>query len=167
MVFVIAWPLCPAGESSLTDGARDASAFQPDFTVTCGLSHLKDRRDFVRAARGGRSWATPGLVLQIRRRSALRDECCDMIRVGVTASRKVGGAVVRNRIRRRLRAAAKEVLSRHSRPGYDYVLIGRATTAHRPYESLVADLKQALKRMKVYREETKHEHNRELRGTAQ
>jgi len=164
MVFGIAWPLYQAGASSLTGDARGANACRPDIPVTCGLSHLKERRDFVRAARGGRSLVTPGLVLQIRRRDTLQDVPGDIIRVGLTASRKVGGAVVRNRVRRRLRAAAKEVLSRHSVPGYDYVLIGRATTVHRPYLSLVADLTLALKRMKVYRDPAKHEHNRELQG---
>lgn len=165
MVFGIAWPLCPVGVLLPTDGVRGASACQPDHTVTCGLSHLKHRRDFVRAAHGGRSWVTPGLVVQIRQRNRLQDVSQETTRVGVTASRKVGGAVARNRVRRRLRAAAKEVLSRHSTPGYDYVLIGRAATVHRPYVSLVADLTVALRRMKVYRDDTQGEHHRGFRET--
>ena len=72
-------------------------------------------------------------------------------RVGITASRKVGKAVARNRVRRRLRAAAREVLRQHGMTGCDYVLIGRAATLSRPFPALVADLTTAIKRLKAYR----------------
>lgn len=75
-------------------------------------------------------------------------------RVGITASRKVGKAVARNRARRRLRAAAREVLLQHGMTGCDYVLIGRATTLSRPFPALVADLTTALKRLRAYRAAT-------------
>lgn len=68
----------------------------------------------------------------------------DVIRVGITASRKVGGAVVRNRVRRRLRALADSVLAKSGEPGCDYVLIGRQATAARPFAALVEDLHRAL-----------------------
>jgi ribonuclease P protein component len=70
-----------------------------------------------------------------------------MLRVGFTASRKVGNAVIRNRAKRRLRAAAAQVLPLQGSPGTDYVLIARATTAGRPYAALVADLAAALRRV--------------------
>jgi ribonuclease P protein component len=66
------------------------------------------------------------------------------VRVGFTASRKVGNAVRRNRAKRRLRAAAAEVLARDGRPGTDYVLIARAETGERAYAALVGDLEAAL-----------------------
>jgi ribonuclease P protein component len=66
------------------------------------------------------------------------------VRIGFTASRKVGNAVVRNRAKRRLRAAAAEVLSRDGRPGTDYVLIARAGTGERRYVDLLGDLASAL-----------------------
>jgi ribonuclease P protein component len=69
------------------------------------------------------------------------------MRVGFTASRKVGNAVVRNRAKRRLRAAAAHVLSGEGRPGTDYVLIARATTAERPFAALIEDLTTALSRV--------------------
>ncbi len=69
------------------------------------------------------------------------------IRVGVTASRKVGGAVIRNRSKRRLRALAREVLARAGRSGTDYVLVARAATVERPFRALVADLEGALARV--------------------
>ena len=69
------------------------------------------------------------------------------VRIGFTASRKVGNAVVRNRAKRRLRAAAAEILSRDGRPGTDYVLIARAGTEERTYAELLADLAGALRQV--------------------
>jgi len=67
------------------------------------------------------------------------------LRVGYTASKKIGGAVVRNRAKRRLRAAAAAVLPLSGLPGTDYVLVARHDTATRPFDSLVQDLAQALR----------------------
>ena len=69
------------------------------------------------------------------------------MRVGFTASRKVGNAVVRNRAKRRLRAAAAEILARDGRSGTDYVLIARAGTGQRRYGDQVADLAGALRQV--------------------
>jgi ribonuclease P protein component len=66
------------------------------------------------------------------------------IRLGLTASRKIGGAVERNRAKRRLRAAAEAVLPLYGRPGNDYVLVARRETLTRPFEGLIGDLKSAL-----------------------
>ena len=82
--------------------------------------------------------------------AALRSEAPapDAVRVGYTCSKKVGGAVVRNRAKRRLRAAASSVLPIHGRPGWDYVLIGKADqTVDRAFTDLVADLETALRRV--------------------
>ena len=67
------------------------------------------------------------------------------MQVGYTVSKKVGNAVERNRVRRRLRAAVREALER--RPGRDYVVIGRRATLSRPWEALVNDLKSAAARL--------------------
>jgi len=101
------------------------------------MDRLKNRADFLRAARGIRR-VTPGLTLEICRSET------PAIRVGFTASRKVGGAVVRNRAKRRLRAVAEQVLPLSGLAGTDYVLVARRDTVTRPFESLKADLAQAL-----------------------
>lgn len=70
----------------------------------------------------------------------------DSVRVGFTCSKKLGNAVARNRAKRRLRAAAREVLRDNAVAGWDYVLIGRKdNTADQPFETLRRDLAKALK----------------------
>jgi ribonuclease P protein component len=124
------------------------------------LSTLARRADFLRVAGQGRKWATAGLILQACPRSIPQDapgpdtsgakvSATPTIRVGFTASKKVGGAVVRNRARRRLRALAREVIAAEASPGYDYVLIARAETATRDYADLRNDMRFALKRLKL------------------
>lgn len=102
------------------------------------MERLKKRPDFLKAAKG-RKWATPGLVLQARHR---KDD--GPPRVGFTASRKVGGAVERNRVRRRLREAAREVLRNRARDGFDYVVIGRRDTLTRSFSEILDDLACAM-----------------------
>jgi ribonuclease P protein component len=99
----------------------------------------------LRVAANRRSAATPGLVLQAAPTPPEADG--DAIRVGFTASRKVGNAVVRNRAKRRLRAAASRVLAQDGRAATDYVLIARAATATRSFGRLLADLQVALGRV--------------------
>ena len=69
------------------------------------------------------------------------------MRVGFTVTKKIGGAVVRNRMKRRFRALARETLPEHGIPGADHVLIGRAGGIERDYASLAAELKRALRKV--------------------
>ncbi len=104
------------------------------------MDHLKKRADFLRAARGIR-----------RVEGAVTLETCPSpeaglgLRVGFTASKKVGNAVARNRGKRRLRAAASQLLPLLGRQGHDYVLVARGTTGTRPFQALLSDITTALK----------------------
>lgn len=110
--------------------------------VSVCLETLKKRSDFLACARG-RKQVTPGFILQARQRDAGVAPGC--IRVGFTASKKVGNAVARNRAKRRLRALARALLPLNARPDWDYVLVARAgETATRPFATLEADLARAL-----------------------
>jgi len=113
------------------------------------VERLKRRADFVALSRARNSSGQPGLVLQAARRTAKHLDK-DGIRVGFTASKKVGNAVRRNRAKRRLREAARLVLEPNSLAGHDYVLIARAATAERPFASLCKDLQKAMKRLNVW-----------------
>ncbi|WP_420395959.1 ribonuclease P protein component [Nioella sp.] len=108
---------------------------------------LTKRPDFLRAARAARAPA-PAFLLQARRRREDEDVAPDLVRVGFTCSKKVGNAVARNRAKRRLREIARAILPLEGRPGWDYVLIGKANdTAARPMEDMLKDLQRALKKV--------------------
>ena len=121
------------------------------------LYTLRVRREFLAVAKGDKQ-VRHGLILQARQRDlnpttnldAVSDPASDpftAIRFGLTATKKIGNAVLRNRTRRRLRVLAHEILSAHGQPGYDYVLIGRAATKHRTWDGLRTDLRSALKKL--------------------
>jgi len=118
------------------------------------LGRLTRRGEFVAVASTGRKAVLPTLVLQARRhdRRLHPGEGGPPLRVGITATRKVGGAVVRNRAKRRLRALAAEVLPAHARPGHDLVLVARGTTPGCAFADLRADLLRGLRRVGLYRE---------------
>lgn len=124
------------------------------------LSRLKNRRDFLTVRQHNRKYAQPGLVLQIaptKHSDHHEDssENSDMtIRYGITVSTRVDKrAVIRNRIKRRLRSAARDILSNAAREGYDYVLIGRKGTLTRSYSDLKKDLEVCIRKLGVLLED--------------
>ena len=107
------------------------------------LTTLRKRADFL-AANGGKRAATPGFVLLVRDRR----DADPTIRVGFTVTRKIGGAVVRNRMKRRFRALARELMPAKGLPGADHVMIGRAKGIERDFGLLRSELSSALDRVR-------------------
>ena len=98
------------------------------------LETLSKRADFV-AASNAEKYVGKSIIIQARPNSL------QTIRVGYTASKRVGNAVARNRAKRRMRAAVAETLAFYGTPGTDYVLIGRAqTTCNTKFEELKDEL---------------------------
>ncbi len=110
------------------------------------MDRLKKRADFLRAAKGVRRVEGAITLETCKTPQAATDAApIQTWRVGFTASRKVGNAVARNRAKRRLRAAASQLLPLLGRQGHDYVLVARATTGTRAFDALLADVTAALK----------------------
>jgi len=98
------------------------------------------RRSEFLAANAGKRVPMPGFVLLIRARA---DED-PVMGVGFTVTKKIGNAVVRNRMKRRFRALAREILPEAGVAGADHVLIGRSGGLERDYTLLGTELRKAL-----------------------
>jgi ribonuclease P protein component len=105
---------------------------------------LTKRPEFLRVASTGKKAAIGGVVLQAMPRADALPA-----RLGFTVTKKVGGAVIRNRTRRRLKEAARLLLAEHPVTGVDLVLIGRDSTRKRNFIALQDDIRRALKRTGV------------------
>ncbi len=103
------------------------------------IERMTSRAEFLATAKGA-ACARGAVVVQALDRTAQRSQ----IRVGFTATRKIGGAVTRNRAKRRLREAARLTLPLLGKAGFDYVFIARSGTAARPWARLLDDVKSAL-----------------------
>jgi ribonuclease P protein component len=105
------------------------------------MERLRQRADFLAAASGTRVPAA-GFVLQARKRTD-----SGPARFGFTVSKKVGNAVERNRVRRRLREVVRLTAANRTRAGHDYVLIGRRAALQLPFVRISKDLDGALQRV--------------------
>lgn len=105
------------------------------------MDHLRKRRDFLAAAKAERA-GTASFLMQGRDRGD-----AGAIRVGFTVTKKTGNSVVRNRIRRRLREAVRQVLPAAGRPGYDYVLVAREAALRTPFDALVREMERAVRKL--------------------
>jgi ribonuclease P protein component len=134
----------PHGDAGRPQGAERPSRARPQEAQRLEpFAVLRKRADFL-AANGGKRAATPGFVLLVRDRR----DADPTIRVGFTVTRKIGGAVVRNRMKRRFRALARELMPAKGLPGSDHVMIGRARGVERDFGLLRSELSTALDRLR-------------------
>lgn len=124
--------------------------------MAAALGRLRKRSEFLAVAATNRRWASPGLVLQARKVSSDTMASGDpAVRVGFTATKKIGNAVARNRAKRRLRAAVHEVATAeplaHRLASADLVLVARPGTLDRSFADLKADLANAMRRLEILR----------------
>ena len=113
------------------------------------LARLTQRKEFLAAAEHGRRFRSSSFTVQVR--DAAAEEGRDSLRLGLTASRKTGNAVKRNRIRRRLRAAAAKALAGQTDRACDVVVIARSEVLGTTFDRLVADLSVAIERAKPHK----------------
>lgn len=122
--------------------ARVSGAPVPeDWPIAMRLARLTQRKDFLAAAEHGRRFRSSAFTVQVLDKPGQDD-----LRLGLTASRKTGNAVVRNRIRRRLRAAAALALAEQARKPCDLVIVARTETVQADFTAMVADLSVAFDR---------------------
>jgi ribonuclease P protein component len=105
---------------------------------------LRRRSEFLAVARGPRI-PRDAFVLQAQQRR--EPERAGTVGIGLTVTRKIGGAVVRNRARRRLREALRLILPGPALPGHDYVVVARAAALTCPFPLLQRDLASAFEQM--------------------
>ncbi|CAN7195349.1 ribonuclease P protein component [Phenylobacterium sp. LjRoot219] len=111
------------------------------------IERLRKRADFLACAQAP-SCARGAIVIQARPRG----DDQSLVRAGFTATKRIGGAVQRNRAKRRMREAARLLLPDLARPGFDYVLIARGGVTTRAWERLLDDVKSALIRLAAERD---------------
>jgi ribonuclease P protein component len=131
----------PHGDGRRPQGVERAPRARPQEAER--LITIKKRADFV-AANAGKRATTPGFILLVRD----REDSSLAIRVGFTVTKKIGGAVVRNRMKRRFRALAREIMPEKGVPGADHVMIGRATGIERDFGLMRTELGGALDKLR-------------------
>ena len=139
----------PQAVVGLTAATGAAGKIAPAASLPKGavvrLVMLERRSEFLRV-RGGRRWTGPAFILEARAQTG-PDAGAHPPRFGFTVTKKLGKAVVRNRIRRRLREAVRVSATQCARAGFDYVIVARAAASTASFASLESDLVRAFERV--------------------
>jgi ribonuclease P protein component len=131
----------PDGDRRRPQGAERSPRPRPQEAQR--LVTISKRADFLAANEGLRT-TTPGFILLVRDRK----DSDPSMRVGFTVTKKIGGAVVRNRMKRRFRALVREIVPTKGMSGADHVMIGRAKGIERDFAQMRTELEVALDRLR-------------------
>ena len=110
---------------------------------TIFLKTIKKRVDFLKVSKSGKKKFTKGFILQKYKRTMGLEK--DTIRIGFTITKKIGGAVIRNKIKRRFRAIIREIFTKYLKKNYDYVIIANKKSLIMDYKELKSDVIKTVK----------------------
>ena len=111
------------------------------------LPSIKIRDDFIKIAKKGKSSSQSAFILQAFNNLEISKNIKFNKRIGITVTKKIGTAVIRNRCRRKLKVVANEIIINYGKDSIDYVLIAKKETLDRDINLLKLDLKKALKEL--------------------
>ncbi len=104
------------------------------------LKTIKKRIDFIKISKKGKKIFTKGFILQKYKRKIDDKIENNIVRIGFTVTKKIGNAVVRNKVKRRFRAITKELLNNYLKKNYDYIIIAKKNSITMDYKELKNDL---------------------------
>ena len=107
---------------------------------------LKKRKDYLRT-QSGRKWRTSSFTLTMRAREGSEQVGEGVSRFGCTVTKRIGNAVRRNRVKRRLREAIRLAAPDSAQAGFDYVIIARRSALDRPFGDIVEEMGTALQQV--------------------
>jgi len=129
------------------------------------LARLRRRRDFLRASKVGARFSARLFTVQMAGRDSAEDDAASEARFGFTVTKKVAGAVGRNRIRRRLKEALRVSGDLGARPGRDYVFVARRGALDAPFADIVTQIAEGFARLEE-RRATNHRQKQKDRPAA-
>lgn len=116
----------------------------PVAAASVTVMRLQKRKDFLAIAAHKKRFILRDMIIQYQRRASFMEHPEDYVRVGFTVTKKQGSAVVRNRIKRRLREATRHLLPELAQAGHDYVFIAKTSYATCPFERILDDIRFAF-----------------------
>lgn len=106
------------------------------------ITSIKKRQDFIRISKSQNKFITPNLILIVDKTNIAATD--NSLRVGFTVSKKIGNAIKRNKVKRRLRAAAREIMPKIAKTSYDYIIIARSQTFYSKFQDILTDLTKSV-----------------------